>query len=302
MASEALNVRRIIIDAKAWLSASQDTQSELIRYHFGKEERWKGIERLLKRNQNALTLRKAKNIITLNVDLRNSTQFSAKCISGRSIDVYKEFVREFHRIVRQAALLHDGVMDKTIGDGAQVLFNVYKSDLLPIKPYDNTDHAKKRAIECAYVIERNLKNLIDRTKISHFDTSLLALGGGLTIGSAFVGSIDTDIRGFEYSAYSHDTNHAGKLVSEARASSVQDWLKGCIDRGAKTLVFKGHGNPDELKYDDIQPIIEALAHKRISVLLTDPNFGSIRGYVSYVIPKGDKEGSMQTVYLLTPLR
>lgn len=301
MASEALRFRRVIVKTRTSLSASESTQSELIRYHFGREERQQGVEKLLKRDTNALVLKKAKEVITLNIDLRNSTKFSANSRSDQHFEGYKEFVREFHRIIRAAAISQDGVMDKTVGDGALILFNVYKPKLLDVTPYDKTDQAKIKAVECAYLIERKLKELIDKMDITWFDTTLLSMGAGLTMGDAFVGSIDTEIRGFEYSAYSLATNHAGKLVSDARASNVLTWLKRSLERDAKVHQCKHPGQPKVLTDADIHTLITPLENEqRISILFTDKNFQYVQDRTSYIVPIGDAEGSVQTIYFLSP--
>ena len=298
MASEALKVRKVIEKTRTSLSTSASTQSELIRYHFG-WERQENLERLLKRHPNALTLKKASNVITLSIDLRNSTKLSAQCLSEPNFERYKDFVRKFHSLVRESAILKGGVMDKTIGDGAHILFNVYKPELLNIKPYDDTELAKKQAVECAYLIEEKLRKLIEETNITSFDMSLLCLGAGLTMGEAFVGGIDNEIRGYEYSAYSHDTNHAGKLVSMARSSNVLIWFKRCIQREAKVYCIKDSEKVKLLTLGQVRKFITVLEKESISLLFTDSNFERVKGHVSYIVPTANEDGSTQTLYFLT---
>ncbi|MFB0553069.1 MAG: hypothetical protein ACETWQ_07115 [Phycisphaerae bacterium] len=299
MASEALKVRKVIEKTRASLSTSESTQSELIRYHFGWAERQEKVEKLLGQNPDALTLKKALNVITLHIDLRNSTKFSAKCRSKSNFEKYKNFVCKYHGLIRKAAISTGGVMDKTIGDGAQILFNVYKAKLLNIKPYDVTEDAKKRAVQCAHLIEENLKELIKETRITSFDMSLLCLGAGLTMGEAFVGGIDNGIRGFEYSAYSHDTNHAGKLVSEARASNLLAWLKRCLERGANVYFIRDSEESKSLTEAQIRKFMLVLEKESVSLLFADHNFERVKGYDSYIVPTARDDGSTQIVYFLT---
>lgn len=137
------------------------------------------------------------------VDIRNSTAMEEALEAG----ALARFIGAFRRRVSEAATVHDGIIDKFVGDGAFLVFGVIEQ-----KRDDAT-----RALACA-------RDLLARIALWNEDRKTVgeapvAVGIGVHYGEAFVGAIGDDAR-LEFTVLGDAVNVAARLEQATKDHRV----------------------------------------------------------------------------------
>ena len=113
---------------------------------------------------------------------------------------------EYHRVMGQLIMAHEGTLEHFAGDGIMIFFN----DPIPLeKPVEN-------AISMALEMQQNFAPLRAAWKKRGFN---LDLGIGITQGYATLGAVGFEGR-WEYSCIGSVANLASRLCNEAKGGQI----------------------------------------------------------------------------------
>ncbi len=252
------------------LKAFNKTTRDILTYHFGTEK----SETIIKLNENALVAKEADNLIVMNIDIRDSTELCKFYLRNNRVRTYVKLISKYHEKIREVILKYGGVMDKTMGDGIQALFNVYQPTILSIGKDYKLEVEKKNAISCAFECFKVFDDLLIKFKgkllWNPIDRGEICLGAGLTLGSGFIGSF-SKFKGLEYSILGDVPNRAAKIGSSARTVNVKNYLLNSIDFNSLVKNCEVTINLKKLTDKQIKKIVKTL-EKPLSVLCVDKNF------------------------------
>jgi class 3 adenylate cyclase/GAF domain-containing protein len=196
------------------------TRTFMLNYHFG--QRAPAIAARLDREPALLAPAKTDAAIVLNIDIKGSTVFAQKAVEKGELANYVRFISEYQEQARAGAGLNDGVFDKTMGDGVQILFNVDPLSRDSATLDDVIDRQKQLAVRCAFGIFEAFRELVDRyfhrERCFTFPARNLSLSAGLAIGKGLVGSFEKGP--FDFTVLGDVANRAGKLMPMARAEPL----------------------------------------------------------------------------------
>ena len=250
-------------------------RDRLYNYHFG-PSRAKSIIKIGENTEGELkgTLLKAipvDEVVVINVDIRGSTEFSSKCNENRQPDKFVEFILEYQNICREAVIEMGGVFDKTIGDGAMGIFNVFNEKVIDSTPHDTLNESYKNAINAGFMIINRFTMLVEKidSQLAFTLSNRFGVGIGIVCGKGHVGStVHKDLAGFEYTVYGEAANLAGKIVSLADARLVREWMQvnraWSVDQNSRESeeVDANRGEALEFLEKDRQSILLCLARDR----------------------------------------
>jgi class 3 adenylate cyclase/CheY-like chemotaxis protein len=143
-----------------------------------------------------------RQITVVFLDLRGSTAFMETAEPEEVMDV----LREFHAVMGELILAHEGTLERFTGDGMMVFFN----DPLPVP-----DPAE-RALRMALAMRERITQLTAGWAKRGWD---LGVGVGIAQGYATIGAIGFEGR-WDYGAIGTVTNLAARLCGEAKAGQI----------------------------------------------------------------------------------
>ena len=143
-----------------------------------------------------------REIVVVFVDLRGFTAFAETSEPEEVMSV----LRDYHAVMGEAILAHEGTLERFTGDGMMIFFN----DPVPV-----TD-PQARAVRMALAMRQTVDVLTARwRKLGHE----LDFGVGIAQGYATIGAIGFEGR-WDYGAIGTVTNLAARLCGEARPGQI----------------------------------------------------------------------------------
>jgi class 3 adenylate cyclase len=260
-----------------------DSRKVSLAHRFG-EKRVDCLLKLLDRDSTALSAKPVDDVIVLHVDIRGSRQLEARLAEVRQQDKYADFIREYHEMARQKIIEFGGVFDKTMGDGIQAIFNVFRISAVSVEPFDSLEVTKCSAVKCAVAIFDLFSELVDRFRRRVFHAAPpqgFCLGAGLTIGRGYLGSFSSppSVPGFEFSIHGEAGNRAGTLVGLARGQNLANGIRSAHQQDKLNVlrVFPGsETSRAELANDEVERLTRFIEEGVRSLLLMAPDFESAR--------------------------
>jgi class 3 adenylate cyclase len=166
------------------------------------------------------------------LDLRGFTAFSETAEPEEVMSV----LREYHAVMGQLILEHEGTLERFTGDGMMIFFN----DPVPVP------NPGERALRMALAMRERVAELIARWRKLGYE---LDLSIGIALGYATIGAIGFEGR-WDYGAIGSVTNLAARLCGEAKpgqilvSKRVLAMTEGLVDvESAGELVLKGFQRP-----------------------------------------------------------
>jgi adenylate cyclase len=143
-----------------------------------------------------------REVVVVFLDLRGFTAFTDSCEPEEVMGV----LGEYHRLMGQLIMAHEGTLEHFAGDGIMIFFN----DPIPLeKPAEN-------AISMALAMQQQFAPLRAAWKKRGFD---LDLGIGITQGYATLGAVGFEGR-WEYACIGSVANLASRLCNEAKGGQI----------------------------------------------------------------------------------
>ena len=143
-----------------------------------------------------------REVVVVFLDLRGFTAFTDSCEPEEVMGV----LGEYHRMMGQLIMAHEGTLEHFAGDGIMIFFN----DPIPLeKPAEN-------AISMALAMQQQFAPLRAAWKKRGFD---LDLGIGITQGYATLGAVGFEGR-WEYACIGSVANLASRLCNEAKGGQI----------------------------------------------------------------------------------
>ncbi len=177
--------------------AEEIREREMVANIFGKYLKPELVEQIIANPEEALEALKGTTRIStvLFADIRGFTSF---CEKRTPVEVVNVLNNIFERATEEI-FAEDGLIDKFIGDGIMVLFNV---------PYDQEDHAD-RAVRAAVRMMRSIEQM---------DLGL-TFGIGINTGEVVAGNIGSSKR-MDYTAIGDTVNTASRICSVAGPGEI----------------------------------------------------------------------------------
>ena len=173
-----------------------------------------------------------REVVVVFLDLRGFTAFT----DGAEPEEVMAVLGEYHRVMGQLIMAHEGTLERFAGDGLMIFFND------PIKLDNPTANAVKMALE----MQEKFVPLRAAWKKRGFE---LDLGIGIAQGYATLGAIGFEGR-WDYACIGSVTNLAARLCGEAKSGQILTNRKTLseIDELVETepigdLKLKGFANP-----------------------------------------------------------
>jgi adenylate cyclase len=143
-----------------------------------------------------------REVTVVFADLRGFTAFAEAAEPEEVMAV----LREYHGVMGQLIMAHEGTLERFTGDGLMVFFN----DPIPVPD------APARAVRMAVAMRDRVAELAARWQRQGYD---LGLGLGIARGYATLGAIGFEGR-WDYAALGTVTNLAARLCGEARTGQI----------------------------------------------------------------------------------
>jgi len=143
-----------------------------------------------------------REVVVVFVDLRGFTAFTDTCEPEEVMTV----LGEYHRVMGQLILAHEGTLEHFAGDGIMIVFN---DPIQLAKPIET-------AISTALAMQQHFVSLRTAWKKRGFD---LDLGIGIAQGYATLGAVGFEGR-WEYACIGSVANLAARLCGEAKATQI----------------------------------------------------------------------------------
>jgi len=143
-----------------------------------------------------------RDITVVFIDLRGFTAFTESAEPEEVIDLLHEYHAEMGRIIS----VHEGTIERFLGDGIMVFFN----DPVPLA--NPAEHAVWMALE----MRERFASLAEGWRKQGFE---LGIGIGIAQGYATIGAVGFEGR-WDYSAIGSVPNLAARLCGEARAAQI----------------------------------------------------------------------------------
>jgi adenylate cyclase len=145
-------------------------------------------------------------------DLRGYTSLTERIGDAR----VAELLRDFNDRCAEAIWRHDGIVNKTMGDGLMAIFNF---------PISLDDHAQ-RVVEAALELQRNCKAVLAELEVDE-----VGVGIGIHTGSVEIGEFSGGRS--DYTAIGSVVNLAARLESSAGAGEIL--VSDAVRNGASDL-------------------------------------------------------------------
>jgi class 3 adenylate cyclase len=143
-----------------------------------------------------------REVVVVFLDLRGFTAFT----DGAEPEEVMAVLGEYHKVMGQLIMSHEGTLERFAGDGLMIFFND------PIK----LDNPAANAIKMALAMQEQFAPLRAAWKKRGFD---LDLGIGIAQGYATLGAIGFEGR-WDYACIGSVTNLAARLCSEAKGGQI----------------------------------------------------------------------------------
>jgi adenylate cyclase len=143
-----------------------------------------------------------REVVVVFLDLRGFTAFT----DGAEPEEVMAVLDEYHRVMGQLIMLHEGTLERFAGDGLMIFFND------PIK----LENPAANAVKMSLAMQEQFPPLRAAWKKRGFD---LGLGIGIAQGYATLGAIGFEGR-WDYACIGSVTNLAARLCSEAKDGQI----------------------------------------------------------------------------------
>jgi PAS domain S-box-containing protein len=175
-----------------------------------------------------------QEITALFADIRGFTTYSERLDPAELLDILNQYLG----LAAEAVLLHEGTLDKFMGDMVMAIFNS------PLPQPDHTLRAVRAALGMRYDIEDYRRSVEPSRR--------LAFGVGIHVGDAVVGMIGTRMR-LDYSAIGDTVNVAKRIQENAQpdqillSSTAYERVRDHVDvRPLDPIKVKGRQQPVEI--------------------------------------------------------
>ena len=227
-------------------------------------------------------VRRATQVIVVNMDIRSSTEFTQLCLDLDEGKEFSQFLNGYHEMARRELLEYDGVFDKSMGDGVMGMFNLFRDDLVPIAPTVEKTRAMLSAVVATWRVLMKFEKLRDRlhekTRIG-FRRTKLRLCAALVMDTtqSYIGNIGNEnVTGFDYSVYGNAANCAGKLVDMARTQTLVDTIKSNDDLPIVVECSRpGEKDLRRMSKSEASVLIDSLDHSDEPLLLASARFDDV---------------------------
>lgn len=197
------------------------------------------VNELYKQNSNLEPGGKIQKVTILFSDIRSFTSISEKLSPGEVVS----FLNEYLSLMTDVIFLHNGTIDKFIGDAIMTIFGA---------PIQNEDDSL-RAIKTAFQMQEKLSELNAKKQLT---TKPLEMGIGIHTGEVLAGNIGSSKR-LDYTVIGDNVNLCSRLesltkyypcnllISENTFLEVQTKLleNNFIAREVDTVMVKGKSKP-----------------------------------------------------------
>ena len=143
-----------------------------------------------------------REVVVVFLDLRGFTAFTDSCEPEEVMGV----LGEYHRVMGQLIMAHEGTLERFAGDGMMIFFND------PIK----LEHPAANAVKMSLAMQEQFVPLRAAWKKRGFD---LDLGIGIAQGYATLGAIGFEGR-WDYACIGSVTNLAARLCGDAKGGQI----------------------------------------------------------------------------------
>jgi class 3 adenylate cyclase len=150
-------------------------------------------------------------------DIRNYTAFSESHKADRTL--VAEFVKEHTQAARQIIFDHDGMFDKSVGDGIMAIFGILEIERGDEGVQKAAVNAVNAALELKSAFKALLKRWQKRIETSAANTVDIKLGCGIHTGMSFFDNIGT-IHREHITALGHPVNVASRLQNQSEKGQI----------------------------------------------------------------------------------
>lgn len=162
-------------------------------------------ELLIARNADPMGVGEVKEVTVLFADIRNFTRL----VQHIELPMLRSFLNEFFQFFTEEVFLHQGTVDKFMGDAVLAVFGA------PVR----LEQPNLAAAQAAWAIRKRFRILreqwIERCEEFHG----LDLGIGLTSGTVFLGNIGS-ARRLDFTVIGNDVNIAQRLAAESSSCRI----------------------------------------------------------------------------------
>ncbi|MEK7784010.1 MAG: adenylate/guanylate cyclase domain-containing protein, partial [Chloroflexota bacterium] len=209
------------------------TEKKRLRSKFELFQRMVSPAVIEKLNPNLLKLGGDRQLVTcLFADIRGFTNFSEQLDPVVLLDVLNRYLGA----AADAVLLHEGTLDKFLGDAVMAIFNA------PVQQEDHTMRAVRAALNMRYDIMALHEVMEPQYRLS--------FGIAINVGEAVVGLVGTKMR-LDYTAIGDTINTTKRIQENAKAGQVL--LSEAVYQQVKNVVVVNALEPMKVK-GRVQPV------------------------------------------------
>ncbi len=209
------------------------TEKKRLRSKFELFQRMVSPAVIEKLNPNVLKLGGDRQLVTcLFADIRGFTNFSEQLDPVVLLDILNRYLGA----AADAVLLHEGTLDKFLGDAVMAIFNA------PVQQEDHTMRAVRAALNMRYDIMALHEVMEPQYRLS--------FGIAINVGEAVVGLVGTKMR-LDYTAIGDTINTAKRIQENAKAGQVL--LSEAAYQQVKNVVVVNALEPMKVK-GRVQPV------------------------------------------------
>ena len=180
-------------------------EKEMIKSAFARYVAREVAEKIFEDPEHAMLRGERHEVTVLFCDIRGFTAMSERLTPEEVVSL----LNDFYNLMIETTTKHDGILDKFLGDAVMAVFGA------PILPH--ADHAR-RAVLTALDMRQAVAGLSERRLAA--GKQPIQVGIGVSLGEVVAGTVGTEDR-MEYTVIGDSVNVAARLVSQAKAGSIQ---------------------------------------------------------------------------------
>jgi adenylate cyclase len=178
-------------------------EKEMIKRAFTRYVAREVVEEILKDPEHLALIGERRQVTVLFCDLRGFTPLSERLNPEQVVSL----LNEFYTLAIESTFLHDGTLDKFMGDAVMAVFGA---------PIPHPDHAL-RAVKTALVMRQRFEAFnADRARRGE---ETIGAGIGVSVGEVVAGTVGTEDR-MEYTVIGDSVNLAARLEANAKAGQI----------------------------------------------------------------------------------
>ena len=182
-----------------------ESEKRLIRNTFNRYISSEVVDKILSDGDRINLSGESSNVAVLFADIRNFTTISENLPAEAVVKILNGF---FKRMV-DVVFIHEGTLDKFIGDCVMVIFGAPQQCLAPVD----------RAVRCAIDMQRAAAEFNEAEGAGKDGKIEISVGIGISFGKCVVGNIGSEKR-MEYTAIGDVVNTASRIQSLAGAREI----------------------------------------------------------------------------------